>query len=117
MAKELKIKNFRGVFMRDTLPNKIKANECGVVNLDSIKNEGTHWVCYYKDENEKYYFDSFGLDPPNEIQDYLGEDILCSTFQIQELGTNYCGHLCLKVLYELNKGETFLDVILNLLNG
>ncbi len=117
MAKELKIKNFRGVFMRDTLPNKIKAKECGIVNLDSIKNEGTHWVCYYKGKNEKYYFDSFGLDPPNEIQDYLGEDILLSTFQIQELGTNYCGHLCLKVLYELNKGETFLDIILNLLNG
>jgi hypothetical protein len=117
MAKELKIKNFRGVFMRDTLPNKIKANECGIVNLDSIKNEGTHWVCYYKGKNEKYYFDSFGLDPPNEIQDYLGEDILLSTFQIQELGTNYCGHLCLYVLYELNKGETFLDIILNLLNG
>jgi hypothetical protein len=103
--------------MRDTLPNKIKAKECGIVNLDSIKNEGTHWVRYYKDKNKKYYFDSFGLDPPNEIQDYLGEDILIllSTFQIQELG--YCGHLRLYVLYKLNKGETFLDIILNLLNG
>ena len=53
--------------MRDSLPEKIKQKECGIVNLDSIKNEGTHWVCYYKNKNKKYYFDSFELDPPYEI--------------------------------------------------
>jgi hypothetical protein len=74
-------------------------------------------VCYHKDKNEKYYFDSFGLDLPNEIKNYLGKNILLRTFQIQKLGTNYCGHLCLKVLYELNKGETFYKIILNLING
>ena len=31
----LKIKNFRGVFMRDTLPSKILEKEVGIVNLDS----------------------------------------------------------------------------------
>ena len=101
--------------MRDSLPEKIKQIECGIVNLDSIKNEGTHWVCYYKNKNKKYYFDSFGLDPPYEIQKYLGDNILISTFQIQETGTNYCGHLCLKVLYELNKGESFENIILELI--
>jgi hypothetical protein len=115
MVKELKIKNFRGVFMRDTLPNKIKNKECGIVNLDSVENEGTHWVCYYKNKNEKYYFDSFGLDPPSEIKNYLGEDILVSTFVIQKLGTNYCGHLCLKVLYEMNNGKSFEEAIFSIL--
>ena len=32
-VKELNIKNFRGVFMRDTLPNKINNNEVGIVNF------------------------------------------------------------------------------------
>ncbi len=115
LAKELRIKNFRGVFMRDTLPQKIKEKECGIVNLDSVENEGTHWVCYYKNRNNKYYFDSFGLDPPFEIKNYLGENVLMSTFQIQKLGSNYCGHLCLKVLYELNNGNSFEELILMLI--
>jgi hypothetical protein len=34
LANELKISNFRGVFMRDTLPSKI---ECGILNLDISK--------------------------------------------------------------------------------
>ena len=59
LANELKIKNFRGVFMRDTLPDKINEIECGVVNLDLNKNTGTHWVCYYKNKDTSYYFDSF----------------------------------------------------------
>ena len=42
----LKIKNFRGVFMRDTLPPLIKEREVGIVNLDSSEGKGTYWVCY-----------------------------------------------------------------------
>ena len=52
LAKELKIKNFRWVFMRDTLPDKVDDEECGVVNLDESRNSGTHWVFHYKN-NEK----------------------------------------------------------------
>ena len=31
--------------MKDTLPLKIQKNETGIVNLDSIRGPGTHWVC------------------------------------------------------------------------
>ncbi len=109
MVKQLKSKNFRGVFMIDTLPSKINGKECGIVNLDSIRNESTH-----KDRNKKYYFDSYGLSPPLEVKKYLGKDILISNFQIQELGTNYCGHMCLYVLYELNQNKSFECIILEL---
>ena len=47
-VKELKIRNFRGVFMRDTLPSKPRKEECGIVNFNTIKEKGSHWVCYYK---------------------------------------------------------------------
>jgi hypothetical protein len=71
MVKELKIKDFRGVFMRDTLPNMVNDIECWIINLDVSMNNGTHWVCYYKNNEKCYYFDSFGLDPPLELQMYL----------------------------------------------
>ena len=64
IVKELKIKDFGGVFMRDTLPSKMNDEECGILNLDVSKNSGTHWLCYYKNKDKSYYFDSFGLDPP-----------------------------------------------------
>ena len=38
----LGIKNFRGVFSRDALPNRKHKNECGIVNLDNIQGPGTH---------------------------------------------------------------------------
>uniref|UniRef100_A0A1I7WTQ5 Toxin-antitoxin system, toxin component n=1 Tax=Heterorhabditis bacteriophora TaxID=37862 RepID=A0A1I7WTQ5_HETBA len=39
LVKELKIEDFRGVFMRDTLPDKILSREVGIVNLDSSNNK------------------------------------------------------------------------------
>ena len=45
--KKLKIKNFRGVFMRDNLKKKKRRAECGNVNLADSLSDGTHWVCYY----------------------------------------------------------------------
>ena len=43
-AKKLKIRNFRGVFLRDELPKKPRKNECGIMNLDSSNGEGTHYI-------------------------------------------------------------------------
>ena len=35
-AKKVSLYRFRGVFLRETLPNKVKLNECGILNLDSF---------------------------------------------------------------------------------
>ena len=43
-AQELNISNFRGVFLRNTLPKRPKKNECGILNLDDTSGNGTHWV-------------------------------------------------------------------------
>lgn len=47
-AKLFKISHFRGIFMRDNLPKKVKKYERGIVNLDSINGPGTHWTAYKK---------------------------------------------------------------------
>ena len=57
--------------MQDTLPDKVLSRETGIINLDSSEGKGTHWVCYSKNNKNIYYFDSFGLDPPLELQEYL----------------------------------------------
>ena len=56
----LKVPKFRGVFMRDELPEQVNPVECGIVNLSPHKQLGTHWVCYAKIHNNCVYFDSFG---------------------------------------------------------
>ena len=44
-AKILKIENFKGVFVRDKVPEKQSRNaECDILNLDSSSGPGTHWT-------------------------------------------------------------------------
>ena len=98
----LKIKNFKGIYMRDNLPKTVNKKECGIMNLDSVKGSGTHWTCWFKkDNNLCYYFDSFGVDSPLDFENYIKCDIIYSTYQIQKMEDVICGHLCLMVLYGL----------------
>ena len=55
--------------LKDLIKEKIF--KLGVVfNLDPHDKPGSHWVALYADlnKNEIYYFDSYGLEPPNEIE-------------------------------------------------
>ena len=110
-AQELKISNFRGVFLRNTLPKRPKKNECGILNLDDTSGNGTHWVAWYKNGKNKYYFDSFGVQPPTELITYSSSPIHYNTEEIQPRDQVFCGHLCLYVLKHLSDGEKFQDVI------
>ena len=71
LVQHLKIPDFRGVFMRDTLPDKPREKECGVLNLNKSSEPGSHWVAFYKDGGKRIYFDSFGQVIPSELQRYL----------------------------------------------
>ena len=53
-AKRLGIEHFQGVFMRDTLPKIQLHNECGIVNLNTSDEPGSHWVAYLKMERDVY---------------------------------------------------------------
>ena len=110
-ARKLRIPNFRGVNLRDTLPKSPKRKECGILNLDDTTGSGTHWVAWYKNGAEKKYFHSYGLQPPNELVAYLRSPILYNTEQIQLKDQVFCGHLCLYVLKQLGGGQHLQDVI------
>ena len=75
-AKRLKIPSFRGVFLLDTLPKKSNKKECAIVNFDKSGGPGTHWVAWYKNGKTRIYFDSYGVQPPIEVVQYLGSPII-----------------------------------------
>lgn len=94
--------------MRDRLPLKPFNNECAIINLDTISGPGTHWVAYSKNKKTVHYFDSYGnLPPPLELIKYLGSDskIYYNYKKYQNYGSVICGQLCLKFLFDLNKGD------------
>ncbi|VDI81355.1 Hypothetical predicted protein [Mytilus galloprovincialis] len=97
--------------MRDTLPASPHHNECGILNHDSWDGPGTHWTCWYKHGLVKYYFDSYGLPPPDEMVNYLQPEIRYSTDELQQRGSVVCGHFCLFVLKVLATGKSLEDTI------
>lgn len=85
--------------MRNELPEKPLSLECGIINLDSSKNSGTHWVAYAKINDYIEYFDSYGnLKPPKEFIKYIGKHIRYNYENLQGNSLYNCGHLCLKFL-------------------
>jgi len=116
-ANKLELPNFR-YFMRDELCKAIcKKQECGVVNLSTSKQQGSHHTCYWVADNKKYYFNSFGVVPPKELVIYLKSPIMYSIYQIQQYKDTNCSEWCLYMLNELNKGKDFIDIIIVILNG
>lgn len=95
--------------MRDTLPSKPRKIECAILNLDSSRNPGTHWVAYVKQNEYCEYFNSFGnLKPPLELIKYLKDIHINYNYkQYQTFGTTNCGHLCLLFLSKYWKNHLY----------
>ena len=111
--------------MKDCLPKKCHRKECGVVNLESSEDLGSHWIGYYRSNSDRYYFDSYGESPPSEIIDYLKTEteiekglatIKQSAVTVQKDNTAECGSLCLYVLHGLSIGQKFEDILQSLLD-
>ena len=104
--------------MRDALPKKPHEIESGIVNFNTSLEAGSHWVCYYKIQKERLYFDSYGQTILTEVQMYLKSEtekgkavIQRNTDVVQPYNSNICGHLCLFVLKALNEGWTFRKIL------
>ena len=110
-AKQRSLYGFRGVFLRDTLPKKPKLNECGILNLDSSSGDSTHWMMWFKKGKEKFYFDSYGVQPPSELIAYLTSPIFYNSERVQQNSEVICGHLCLFTLKQLSLGNNLQAVI------
>ena len=64
--------------MRDEIKSFCGNDKCFILNTDVSSSSGTHWVAVNIDDSSgtpygggtTYYFDSFGLDPIEEIKRY-----------------------------------------------
>jgi len=124
-VKMLGIPNFRGVKMRDELPATPRKVECGILNLNTHEQEGSHWTSWYKSGNDRYYFDSFGEPPPLEILFYLKTSqelkydfpaIKCNAITVQHDESNECGALCLYILKQMSTTRVSFSDILEFLH-
>ncbi len=63
-----------------------------VINLDSKEGPGTHWVGLIEFPDHYEYFDSFGVDCPEEVSAYCqGKKLLYQNEQMQSLSSENCG--------------------------
>ena len=98
--------------MRDEIEKSVTKNECLILNIDDSEGKGTHWTCLFCKNWKCCYFDSYGLCPPIEVQSYCKDkDRYYNTFKIQAPNEVICGHYCIYVLYKLNNGALFTDVL------
>jgi len=110
------IKEFRMVTMKDKLPSVINKNEASIVNLDNDSGPGTHWVLIFNSDKyfkNVYYFDSYGVAPPKEIEKYLRtsrKKIAYNSSQLQNIVSTMCGFFTVYVA----KGRSFYDVLYDL---
>jgi hypothetical protein len=113
----LKIKNFRGVFARDLLPETKGSHPHSIVmNYDNHAQSGTHWVCIYVDDRGfAHYFDSYGLPPlVKEFVDYLENNSsrwLWNKITLQCKDCVTCGEYCCAYLILRNAGYSHQDFL------
>jgi hypothetical protein len=107
-------KDFGGCISKDQT-NLLKHGKIYVLNMDSTNGAGTHWVVldnrsiYYL-----YYFDSFGIAPPESIVRYaksLGKSIIYNAEDVQAISSDRCGWYCVYVVEQLESGKSFNDII------
>ena len=104
------------VLMRNEL-NKIKTTKKSniIMNLQTSKDDGSHWVCIHKSCINNYYFDPYGVLPTKEVYKYFDQPFHYNKIQIQQEGMECCGQLSLYVLYKLNTtNDSFDDIISNM---
>jgi hypothetical protein len=95
---------------------KLQYNKSYIINMenefdeDGQRNSGSHYTCfqvnkYPNGKTEKVYFDSFGMPPPQIVEDFCGGKVPYQNKDIQSLMNSACGWYCLAFLHFINAYE------------
>jgi hypothetical protein len=67
-------------------------------------------ICYIKDGEQSFVFDSFGSVPPKRLVSYLNGTLNLNNDRIQNFDEVTCGHLCVTALKMYSSGVQLEDI-------
>lgn len=108
------IKHVAPTVAKDRLPKRIKNIEYRVINLDDNSGSGTHWTAYVNDSKNCFYFDSFGMAPPDIVVNYLKKahrPIYYNSSQIQHHDSIMCGFYCVDFIRQYANDKPIYDIL------
>ena len=76
-----------------------------IINLQTTKYDGSHWVALFRCKDLQYYFDPYGILPTTEVYNYFGSPLTYNKIQVQQYGMECCGQLSMYFLYQMNRTE------------
>lgn len=95
LGKKIFGEKFKGVFSSDRIP-EFKSKEMAIVNLDGSNKSGSHWVAFYKENNNLWIYDSFGRSVYSilpVLKKYRGNIREADDDPEQTTSEKNCGHL------------------------
>jgi len=102
------IPDFHGCFTKDEV-DKIPQGSM-IINL----NGSSHWCALIRNGNMYFYFDSFGVVPPQKLSNLM-EDYVYNSKCIQAINSSSCGFYCVAFLKYMHKHgnsiNSFMDFI------
>ena len=107
---------YGGAFPCDKIPKPLKPS-CYIVNTDTSKNSGEHWVALFVNtlnSSKSCYFDSYGRPPNTHIAKYLDEH--CphyqqSTCRIQGVLASTCAFYCIHFCMMVCRGRSLNSIV------
>jgi hypothetical protein len=86
------------------LPNDVKYI---ILNMSDSDHRGTHWMALALLDDMAYYFDSFGMPPPQSVIQFCSErkikSIYYNTIELQHINSGGCGEYSLWFLHQIQK--------------
>ena len=84
------------VYFLEIIFLKQKKNGAYVIKLDEYAGVGTHWIALFCRKTEIVYFDSFTVENPEEIKEFIGnKNIKTNIFRVQASNSIRCGYFCI----------------------
>jgi hypothetical protein len=79
--------------------------------MDDSSGNGTHWVAFKADKNNKdFYFDPIGIIPPVEVLE-ICKNCSYNTKQIQDRDSTACGYFCITIIEWNTRGGNINDFL------
>lgn len=112
-------KIFLGTFPCDRIPAPDRRPACAVINTDTHRGKGRHWVAIFlptSPDKQASYFDSFGEVPGPQVLSYLSKHAPTgfqhTEHRIQGVLASTCGLYCIYFCIMMGRGQS-MQTILN----